>query len=212
MKKTLTLMAATAAIALSAGAASAQSWTSINERQANLETRIEAGVRSGDLTRNEARELRGAFGDIAALEGRYRADGLSAWERTDLQRRFDALSSRIRYDRNDNQERGDRGDRGDRWDNWTGQGGVWMNINQRQARIDQRIEQGVRSGKLTRREARSLRAEFNGVARLENRYRANGLSTWERADLDRRFDALSARLRWERNDRDQYGQGYGNRR
>lgn len=209
MKKTLTLMAATAALALSAGAASAQTWQSVNERQANLEARIDAGVRSGDLTRNEARELRGAFGDIATLEGRYRADGLSAWERSDLDRRFDALSSRVRYDRNDGQQRGDRGDR---WDNWTAPGGAWMNINQRQARLDQRIDQGVRNGKLTRREATSLRSQFNAVARLETRYRANGLSTWERADLDRRFDALSARLRWEQNDRDQYGAGYGNRR
>lgn len=206
MKKTLTLMAATAALALSAGAASAQSWMSVNERQANLDARIDAGVRSGDLTRNEARELRGAFGDIAALEARYRADGLSAWERSDLDRRFDALSSRIRYDRNDNQ------DRGGRWDNWNGPNGAWMNINQRQARIDQRIDQGVRSGQLTRREATSLRAEFNSVARLESRYRANGLSNWERADLDRRFDALTQRLRWERSDGDRLGYGYGHRR
>lgn len=206
MKKTLTLMAAAAALALSAGAANAQSWQSLNERQANLDARIEAGVRSGDLTRSEARELRGAFGDIADLEARYRANGLSAWERSDLDRRFDALSSRIRYDRNDRQ------DRGPRWDNWTGPGGAWMNINQRQARIDQRIDQGVRSGRLTRREANSLRAEFNAVARLEGRYRANGLSSWERADLDRRFDALTARLRWERSDGDRYGYGYGNRR
>lgn len=206
MKKTLTLMAATAVLALSAGAASAQTWTSINERQATLDARIDAGVRSGDLTRVEARELRGAFGDIATLEARYRANGLSTWERTDLQRRFDALSSRIRYDRNDGQERGER------WDNWSAPGGGWMNINQRQARLDQRIDQGLRSGKLTRREANSLRAEFNTVARLETRYRANGLSNWERSDLDRRFDALSARLRWERTDGDRLGHGYGHRR
>lgn len=206
MKKTLILTAAAAALTLSAGAASAQSWQSVNQRQANLDARIEAGVRSGDLTRNEARELRGAFRDIAALETRYRNNGLSAWERSDLDRRFDALSSRIRYDRNDRQ------DRSDRWDDWKGPGGAWMNINQRQARIDQRIDQGVRSGKLTRREATSLRSEFNAVARLETRYRSNGLSSWERADLDRRFDALSQRLRWERTDGDRYGYGYGHRR
>lgn len=203
MKKTLKILAATAAtaLALSAGAASAQAWTSINERQDNLDTRIEAGVRSGDLTRTEARELRDAFGDIAALEARYRADGLSNWERNDLNSRFDALSNRIRYDRNDGQQRGDR------WDDWRGRDGAWMNINQRQARLDARIDQGVRSGQLTRREAVSLRSEFNTIARLETRYRVNGLSTWERSDLDRRFDALSSRLRWERadNNYDRYG-------
>jgi hypothetical protein len=78
---------------------------------------------------------------------------------------------------------------------------AWQNINQRQARLDQRIEQGVRNGALTRPEARRLRAEFNQLVRLENRYRVGGLSRWERSDLSRRFDALSARVRYERNDR-----------
>lgn len=82
--------------------------------------------------------------------------------------------------------------------------GGWQNINQRQARIDRRIDQGVRRGQLTRREADQLRREFWGIARLEQRYRHNGLSSWERADLDRRFDRLEARLRWERQD-NQYG-------
>jgi hypothetical protein len=77
----------------------------------------------------------------------------------------------------------------------------WQNINQRQARIDQRIEQGIRNGSLTRPEARRLRQEFRGLTRLENRYRAGGLSRWERTDLNRRFDALSARVRYERHDR-----------
>lgn len=77
----------------------------------------------------------------------------------------------------------------------------WQNINQRQARLDQRIDQGVRNGALTRPEARRLRMEFNGIARLEQRYRAGGLSLGERRDLDRRFNALSARVRYERQDR-----------
>ena len=83
----------------------------------------------------------------------------------------------------------------------------WVSINQRQAQLDRRIDQGVRHGSLNRREAYRLRAEFNQIARLEARYRANGLNGWERADLDRRFDVLSARIRAERHD--QYGSGYG---
>jgi hypothetical protein len=78
----------------------------------------------------------------------------------------------------------------------------WMSINQRQAKLDQRIDVGVRNGSLTRVEARQLRNEFRGIARLEVRYRRNGLTSWERADLDRRFDALSARIRYDRHDRD----------
>jgi hypothetical protein len=90
-----------------------------------------------------------------------------------------------------------------------GRGGdrnAWMNINQRQAQLDRRIDRGIRDGSLSRQEAYRLRAEFRQIARLETRYRANGLSGWERADLDRRFDALSAQIRAERHD--QYGSGY----
>lgn len=76
----------------------------------------------------------------------------------------------------------------------------WMSINQRQARLDQRIDRGVQTGQLNRREAVRLRTEFRQLARLEARYRRNGLSAWERRDLDRRFDALSAQIRAERND------------
>ena len=74
-------------------------------------------------------------------------------------------------------------------------------INQRQANQFQRIEQGVRSGALTRGEAQRLRAEFRALNRLEQRYRAsNGLSAGERRDLDRRFDALSRRIRLQKHD------------
>lgn len=194
--KTLTILAAASVLALSAGAASAQGWMSINQRQANLDARIDAGVRSGDLTRREAVKLRGDFRAVSNLEATYRRNGLSNWERADLDRRFDALSSRIRFERHDRDDR--RGD-------------GWMNINQRQANLDRRIDQGIRTGKITRAEAYRLRADFQTIARLENRYRANGLSNWERADLDRRFDTLSARIRIEANDSNRYGAGYGRR-
>jgi hypothetical protein len=78
----------------------------------------------------------------------------------------------------------------------------WQSINQRQVRLDQRIDQGIRNGSLTRREAVQLRGEFRQIVQLENRYRrSNGLSLSERRDLDRRFDGLSQRVRYERHDR-----------
>jgi Ni/Co efflux regulator RcnB len=86
--------------------------------------------------------------------------------------------------------------------------GRWVSINERQDRLERRIDRGLQRGDLTRREAFRLRSEMNQVARLEHRYRMNGLSNWERADLDRRFDRIAAQIRWERND-GQYGSGYG---
>ncbi len=85
----------------------------------------------------------------------------------------------------------------------------WQSINERQVRLDQRIDVGVRNGSLTRREATTLRGEFNDLVRLEARYRSSyGLSLSERRDLDRRFDALSSRIRYERNDNQDRGNGW----
>jgi Ni/Co efflux regulator RcnB len=96
----------------------------------------------------------------------------------------------------------------DRYDGRTATQTRWTSINERQSELDRRIDMGARHGDLTRQEARRLRMQFNQIAQLESRYRANGLSAWERADLDRRFDRLSMQIRGERRD-SQYGYGYG---
>jgi hypothetical protein len=88
-------------IAVSAVPASAQAWQNINSRQQNLDRRIDVGVRNGQLSRVEAQRLRNEFRGLARLEARYRSDGLSMRERTDLNRRFDVLSSKVRYERQD---------------------------------------------------------------------------------------------------------------
>lgn len=76
----------------------------------------------------------------------------------------------------------------------------WQPLAQRQDNIEQRIDQGVRSGQLTRREARGLRDQFHDLLRLEARYERHGLNLQERTDLQRRYDALSARVRFEKHD------------
>ena len=78
----------------------------------------------------------------------------------------------------------------------------WQSVNLRQAQIERRIDQGIRNGSLSRREAVNLRAEFRQIANLEQRYRrSNGLSMQERRDLDRRMTALSNKVRIDRHDR-----------
>lgn len=191
MKKLLAMAVAASALAVAAPA-SAQSWQSINQRQANLDQRIDVGVRNGSLTRREATNLRAEFRDLARLEARYRSTyGLSVAERRDLDRRFDALSARIRYERHDNQDRGDGG---------------WGQINQRQRDVERRLDWGMRNGSISRYEATRIRAELNAFSRTEARYRSNGLSQAERHDLNRMLDRLERIVQAESNDRNnRYG-------
>ena len=82
--------------------------------------------------------------------------------------------------------------------------GNWQTINARQSNLDRRIDMGIRNGSLSRSEATRLRRDFRSLSQLEARYRRGGLSLGERRDLDRRFDALSARIRYERQDRNNH--------
>jgi Ni/Co efflux regulator RcnB len=83
------------------------------------------------------------------------------------------------------------------------QAAPWMPINARQAMLEQRINMAQRAHRISVREAQGIRVEFRQIAGLESRYRrTGGLQNWERADLDRRFNALSARIRYESRDRD----------
>jgi hypothetical protein len=78
----------------------------------------------------------------------------------------------------------------------------WQQIAQRKYNLDRRIDRGEWNRQLSRREANWLRAELNALVRLEHRYMRGGLSFRERADLDHRYDRLSAQIRIERRDRD----------
>lgn len=82
------------------------------------------------------------------------------------------------------------------------QHGLWQSMNTRKYNLDRRIEQGVRQGLLSRREARNLDAQFDSLVRLERSYMRGGLTAWERGDLNRRYERLSFQIRVERNDRD----------
>jgi hypothetical protein len=199
-----------ASVALSlglCGAANAQAWTSINQRERLLDDRIDAGVTTGQLTPDEAARLRADYRGVVALENRYRAGGLSAWERRDLDRRFDRLTANIRSERRDGQTFANWFGR----PGWLDQQGRWMPVNARQRELDRRIDRGLRAGRLTRHEAENLRQEYRRIARLERRYQRGGLSSWERADLDHRFDRLATNISDEATD-NQWGYGYGPQR
>jgi Spy/CpxP family protein refolding chaperone len=108
MKRMILSLAAVSAVLSAAPlAASAAPWQSVNQRQANLERRIDQGVRSGELTRPEAARVRDQFRQIARLEAEYRRSGgrLTGNERADLDRRFDRLSQVVYAQKHDAQAR-----------------------------------------------------------------------------------------------------------
>lgn len=78
----------------------------------------------------------------------------------------------------------------------------WERIGRRLDRLDRQIDQGIRSGQLNRREAAHLRSQFHALVELERRYSRNGLSEWERRDLNARFDRLEREVHYARRDRD----------
>ncbi|HYG27918.1 MAG TPA: hypothetical protein VD906_13545 [Caulobacteraceae bacterium] len=103
MKKVLLSLAAVTAIAAAASPAAAarNDGANINQRQQNLAQRIDRGFHRGDLTRAEANRLVAQLRQVEAIERHYRRGGLLAWERRDLDRRLDAVQTRMRFERRD---------------------------------------------------------------------------------------------------------------
>jgi hypothetical protein len=74
-------------------------------------------------------------------------------------------------------------------------------IDERQYRLEQRVEQGRRSGEITRQEYRHLAQELRLIARDEHAFRADGfLSPRERQVLHARLDEVSRAVYRESHD------------
>jgi hypothetical protein len=76
-----------------------------------------------------------------------------------------------------------------------------LDVDDRQARIHDRIQRGFDRGQLTRREVRQLERQLNDVEAKERAYQSDGrLNRRERDDLHQDLDRLADRLRFERRD------------
>jgi hypothetical protein len=130
MKKLIIALAATSALTV-AFPAMAQSGgyggygnSNVETRADQLQVRLQAGVRSGDITRAEAMPLREQLRQLTRLEMLYARDGISGRERADLQQRINSLRQGIRMaERNGDSRYGrdddsyDRDDRDGRYGN-----------------------------------------------------------------------------------------------
>lgn len=78
----------------------------VNHRQLNQHERIAQGVKSGELTKGEAKDLRGDQKDIRQEEKQFKSDGkLTKNERQELHQDQNAASKEIYQEKHDAQER-----------------------------------------------------------------------------------------------------------
>jgi hypothetical protein len=180
---------------------------SVNQRQHNQQQRIHQGVRQGDLTRGEARQLQHQARDVRREERAFRSDGrFTAAERQQVQRDLNHVSRNIRHERHDGGRRFGHDGRYPGFDRGHGYGHA--STRAFDSRVDhvqrdqrQRVEQGIRSGALTRSEAQRLMAEQRALEAEERRYLADGVLTqWERTDLARDLNVAGRHIYNETHD------------
>jgi len=81
-----------------------------------------------------------------------------------------------------------------------------QNTSDREARIGDRIAQGVQEGDLSGDQASRLRAELHQIVDLDARYQDEGMSDWQNRDLNSRLSLLASRLNYDLSvNRDDYG-------
>ncbi len=144
--KTITIISLAAAFA----AAPVMSQDRVDNRQDNQRERIENGIKDGSLTRQEAKKLIMEQKRIAALEGKLQADGeLNKKDKARLEKRQDKASVRIAKDKHDGQTRNT------------------SKMRKTDRNQKRRIIQGVKSGELTKNEARTLVRDQKRIHKVE---------------------------------------------
>jgi hypothetical protein len=101
-------------------------------------------------------------------------------------------------DRYDNRYGGQRHD--SRYDYRSDSRGQMITFRERVARLERQIDNGVRRGVLTTREAQSARLELNRIQHRREMYSPQGYNRAERAEIDRRLDRLEVQVRMDRRD------------
>jgi len=179
------------------------------QRREQLDTRIDAAVRDGSMSRGEAGQMRAEYDDIVRLEEQYSADGnVSPQQRADLRARYRALSQRVGDD-NYGQGYGqgqNGGQNGGQYQDQTqpgygqaayqsnGQDSRWMPLSMRSNEFEQRLNAGLRNRTLTQAEATRLRTDWRNLAQAEANYQRGGIDAREQADLWARYSTIDNRL------------------
>jgi CRISPR/Cas system-associated endoribonuclease Cas2 len=188
-KKSTLILALAATAALPGIAVAGNRDPGVNQRQHHQQQRIQQGVQSGELTRGETRRLEAEQRGIRQEERRYTADGqLTRAERADLHRDQNHASRDIYRQKHDAQDRPPAAVRD-------------PGVNAHQRDQHDRIAEGVRSGSLTKDEAKGLRAEQRSIRQEERQYKSDGVLTRdERKDLRQDLNVASRNIYSEKHD------------
>ena len=163
------------------------------KRQGTQAARIEAGVKDGSLTKGEAGKMIRRQKQIGDMAKEAASDGkVTAREKVGLERAQDRASRGIARERHDGQ--GEMGPKPD-WKVWD------PGVNKRQRRQRHRIGQGIKSGSLTKEEAKELIGKERDLNKLERELKSDGkLTKDERKQLHEELDALSKSIFEEKHD------------
>ena len=162
----------------------------IDRAQQVISERIQQGMASGQITPSEAQALYRRDREISIRENRFKSDGRATpQERQQLQADLNGLNADVERMMTNR--------------NVGGQRGNTPGIDNLQFNISERIDEGVRSGRITQREARSLRNRERNIARHEASFKRDGIVTrQERRQLQDELAALRDEVqRMMNNDR-----------
>jgi hypothetical protein len=150
----------------------------IDQTQQAISARIQQGMASGHLTPSEAQALYRRDREISMRESQYKANGVAtSQERAQLRSDVDHLASEVErlMANRDVVRPGNRGYNG----NYENRGNAvnTPGIDNRVYRISQRIDEGIRSGRINNREARKLQRRERQIARHEAQFKSDGVVT-----------------------------------
>lgn len=152
----------------------------IDNAQQAVHARIQQGMQSGHITPSEAQNLYRRDRDIQMREAQFKSDGrASPQERQQLRADMAELSAEVERMIANRNVAGQNG-----------QGGT-PGIDNSQANISQRIDEGLRNRRISQREARMLHRQERNIERREAAFKSDGVVTQqERRQLRNELAAL----------------------
>lgn len=151
----------------------------------NQQKRINMGIEKGDLTRHEAEMLQENLDHIKNEYNRMKADGRLTQREVDRLEQELEINSRMIQDKRSNQIKRLYGPKPAPQHDQVKSTGFQARIDNQQKRIDN----GIRSGELTRKEAEIVQENLDRIKAAYSRMKADGkLSEKEQEKLDKKLD------------------------